>query len=74
MASQVDVATELANEVTKYEALLASSATLPSDLDFERISYIRSRWNNSAAYYAFAGFILILVQQFITRKFIDNET
>ena len=74
MALQVGVANELSNEVTIYEVQIDSLEDPDSKTNFERIAYINSRWNNSAVYLAFAAYLFLLIQQFITWKYIEKET
>lgn len=74
MALQIGVANELSKEVTKYEVQIDSLEDPDITTNFERVSFINSRWNNSAAYFAFAAYILLLIQQFITWKYLEKET
>lgn len=74
MAMQIGVANELVKQVTEYESQILSTEVEEIKPSFERVSYIKSRWNNSAAYFALAAFIFLLIQQYIVWKHLEKET
>ena len=74
VAMQIGVATELVKQITEYESQISSTEVKEIKSRFERVSYVKSRWNNSAAYFALAAFIFLLIQQYIVWKHLEKET